>query len=123
MLAGSNTELAERTTHLERDSGMYGIDISLDKSKILAMNVKAEQPDIYIRGVKLEAVESFRYLGATIMKDGRSVSEIKTRIAIATGTLAKLKIIWRSRSVPTASKLRLMRAVMSTALYGASRGQ
>ena len=36
-----------------------------------------------------EAVESFKYLGATITEDGRSLPEIKTRIAIATRALAK----------------------------------
>ena len=51
------------------------------------------------------------------MKDGRPGSEIKKSIAIATGTLVKLKIIWRSRSMFTASKLRLMRAIVNCIVW------
>jgi len=87
------------------------------------MNVKTTQPDIQIRQGKLEAVQSFKYLEATITKDGKSTSEIKTRIAIATGTLSKLnvayKLIWKDKNVPIATKIRLMRAItVSTTLYG-----
>ena len=88
LLAG-NPELAELTAHLDRAAEMYGMEINLDKNKILAINVKAKQPDICIQRDKLEAVQSFKYLGATITEDGRSLPEIKTRIAIATRALAK----------------------------------
>ena len=44
LLAGSNPELAELTG---------GMEVNLDKSKILAMNIKAKQPDICIRETNL----------------------------------------------------------------------
>jgi len=84
-LAGANLELAELTARLDKTAVLYGMEISIDKSQILTMGVKTVQPDIYILQGKLEVVNSFKYLGATIMEDRRSVSEIMTRIAIATG--------------------------------------
>ena len=119
LLAGSNQELADLTACLDKAAVRYGMEISVSKSKILAMGVKSTQPDIYIRGNKLETVQSFKYLGATITEDARCVTEIKTRIAIATGALAKLEILWKDKSIALTSKVRLLRAItLSTALYG-----
>jgi len=71
------------------------MEINQNKSKILTMNVKSIQPDIYLPQGKLEAVHSLKYFGTTITEDGGSVSKIKQRIAIATGVLKKMKVIWK----------------------------
>jgi len=39
LLAGSNLEVAELTACLDRAAVLYGMEISIDKSKILAMCV------------------------------------------------------------------------------------
>ena len=48
--------------------------------------------DISMNGQKLEAVTSFKYLGATLCKDGTCSAEDRTRIASA---MAGLIRIWR----------------------------
>jgi len=76
-------------------------------------------PDISIGGGRLEAVDSFKYLVARITKDRRFVSEIKMRLAIAAGSLARLQQLWQSKPISTKSKVKLLRAVViSTILYG-----
>ena len=72
------------------------MEITADKSKILSMGVEGVQSVIGVKGRKLEVVQTFKYLGATITKDRRSPADAKIQIAIATGALAKLKPIWHS---------------------------
>ena len=72
-----------------------------------------------MNGKQLEEVNAFKYLGATMTKDGRSTVEIKTRIAIATSTMTKLDKIWKNKYISFPTKLRLYKAlVLSTLLYG-----
>jgi hypothetical protein len=67
-----------------------------------------------------EVVRRFKYLGSTISEDGRSESEIRSRIAIATSALAKLDTFWKHRNIRMKLKLHLLRTiVISTLLYGA----
>ena len=65
-----------------------------EKSKVLKMGTK-EKTTVQIGGEDLETVnvDQFKYLGATITSDAKSVQEIKIRIAIATSTLANLESI------------------------------
>jgi hypothetical protein len=119
LIGGTNAELADLTARLDNTATAYGMEISAEKSKVLVMGTEVMQPAITVGGVNLENVESFKYLGATITKDGRSTSEIKIRIATATGALARLKNIWHCRNISIESKLRLMRAIVtSSILYG-----
>ena len=48
---------------------------------------------ISMNGQQLEEVMAFKYLGATLTKDGRFTAEIKIRLAIATASMAKLNEI------------------------------
>jgi len=83
------------------------------------MGTGSDEPDISISEGKLETVKTFKYLGATITEDGRSESEIKIRLVIATGALVKIKSIWKYKNISMSSKIKFMRAIVaSTALYG-----
>ena len=74
---------------------------------------------IYKNGQQLEEVDAFKYLGATLTKDGRSSTEIKIRIATATSAMAKLSKIWRSKDISFSTKFKLYKAlVVSILLYG-----
>ena len=75
------------------------MQISAEKSKVMRMG-SSDEMDASINGEKLETVTQFKYLGSTITDDARSVKEIKIRIAVATASLAKLKVIWRDRKYP-----------------------
>ena len=72
-----------------------------------------------MNGKQLEEVDNFKYLGATITKDGRSSVEVKTRFAMATSALARLFRIWKSSDISFSSKFKLYKSlVLSIALYG-----
>ena len=62
---------------------------------------------ISMNGQQLEEVMAFKYLEATLTKDGRSTAEIKIRLAIATASMAKLNNIWSSKDVSFSTKIKL----------------
>jgi hypothetical protein len=119
LMAGSRKELGELTELVDTTSAAYGMEVSTEKSKIMAIATEKTQPEIKVRGKTLEQVESFKYLGAQITKDGRSDTEIKSRLAMTTSALAKLQPLLNNKSISIRTKIRLLRViVISTALYG-----
>ena len=116
LMGGSNTELQELTNRLTSRAGAHGMEVSSEKSKVMTNGANKTPAQIYMNGQQLEEVSAFKYLGATLTKDSRSTTEIKSRLAIATPIMAKLDKIWKNISFPT---MRLYRAlVLSTLLYG-----
>ena len=87
-LAGTETELANLVELLDKTSTAYGMQISAEKTKLMTNN-NGISSTIKISGQKLETVQSFKYLGAIVTDEG-SRPEILSRIAQATGALAKL---------------------------------
>jgi len=122
LIAGSMTELAELTEQLEKSASAFGMDISSEKSKIMvtpATNENNTNIPITVNDSKLQSVKIFKNLGSNVTEDGTSVCEVKTRLAIATQHLSKLKKIWSSKNISKKTKMNLLRSVViSTALYG-----
>ena len=72
-----------------------------------------------MNGQKLEEVTSFKYLGATLCKDGTCSVEVRIRIASAMAAMARLKRIWQCNTISFASKLKLYSTLAnSILLYG-----
>ena len=120
LMGKSEHELQELTTKLDKAASNYGMEISSEKSKIL---VNSAQPTpstkIVMNGEELEEVETFKYLGALINKEGTSTQEIKARLAIALSAMSKLTRIWKSANIETTTKIKLYKSLItSIALYG-----
>ena len=80
-------------------------------------NTKGINTDIKVGDVKLDTVQSFKYLGAIITDQG-SKPEVIARIAQTVAAVTKLRIIWSDRNITLKSKVRLMRSlVFSIFLY------
>ena len=95
------------------------MEVSSEKSKVMTKSANKTPAQIYMNGQQLEEVSAFKYLGATLTKDSRSTTEIKSRLAIATSIMAKLDKIWKNKNISFPTKMRLYRAlVLSTLLYG-----
>ena len=119
LMGGNNDELQELTDRLSNSAREYGMEISSEKSKVMVNSGGNTTVQISMNGQQLEEVMAFKYLGATLTKDGRSTAEIKIRLAIATASMAKLNKIWSSKDVSFSTKVKLYKTlVLSTLLYG-----
>ena len=114
-LAWKEDELVKLINHLDTTSTKYGMEISVEKTKLMTSNTKGISSDVRIGGQKLETVQSFKYLGSVVTDEG-SKQDIMSRIAQTIGALEKLKTIWKDENI--SSKIRLIRSlVISIFLY------
>lgn len=95
------------------------MEVSTEKSKVMVNSVlPATCANITMNGEQLEEVNSFKYLGAILSKDGTCTAEVNSRIAAATAAMASLTHIWKS-DMSFQIKYKLYRSlVISTFLYG-----
>ena len=82
----------------------YGKEVSTKKSKIMTHSTNNISADISINGKKLEEVTSFKYLGATLCKDGTRSAEVRIIIASAMEAMVRLNRIWKCNTISCASK-------------------
>ena len=116
-LAGKEEELVSLVECLDSTSTAYGMQISAEKTKLMTNNTNGISTDIRISDVKLDCVDSFKYLGAIVAGEG-SKPEVLARSAQTTAALAKLNTIWNDKNIVLSSKIRLMRSlVISIFLY------
>ena len=69
----------------------------------------------------IEVVDIFKYLGATLMKDGKSETDINIRIATATSALVRLITIWKSRNISLQTKILLYNSLILYILFMAAK--
>ena len=116
-LAGKEEELVSLVERLDSTSTAYGMQISEEKTKLMTNSTNGISTDIWISDVKLDCVDSFKYLGAIVADEG-SKPEALARSTQTTAALAKLKTIWNDKNIVLSSKIRLMRSlVISIFLY------
>ena len=95
------------------------MEVSTEKSKVMLNSREEACAKITMNGEALENVDKFKYLGATLTKDGSSIQEIRIRIASATSAMTRLSKIWQSSNISFKTKYRLFRSlVISIFLYG-----
>ena len=84
LIAGSNDELYILKNKLPNSASRYGMQISVENSKIMInSNNRNLYTNIQLYGEKLEEVDQFKYISATIIKDGSCGPDIKIRLAQA----------------------------------------
>ena len=112
-LAGEEEELAKLVECLDKASTAYGMEISVEKTKLMTNNTSGINTEIKVNGLKLETVTSFKHLGSVITDEGCK-PEILSRIAQATAALTRLKPVWNDRSISLSSKIQLMGSLVTS---------
>ena len=79
-LAEEGEELAKLVECLDKVSTAYGMEISVEKTKLMTNNTSSINTEMKVNGQKLETVTSFKYLGSVITDEGFK-HEILSRIA------------------------------------------
>ena len=120
LIAGSNRELQELTHRLVESSKAHGMEISQEKSKTMINSKNYDKnANIYMDGMLLEHVKTFKYLGATLKSGGSSDNELRIRLATTTYAMIRLNGIWTSNNISFKITFNLYRSlVLSILLYG-----
>ena len=102
----------------------WGLTVSTSKTKVLIVGRNAESEaavlDLHVRGVAIDVVHKFKYLGSMFTSDARLDTEISHRIASASVAWHSLKAhVWSSKYLTLARKVLIFRSVvLSVLLYG-----
>ena len=122
IMCEDSTDLQKAMDKLEQTTQDWGLTISINKTKVMALNknFNLSQP-VRIRGEIIEQVDGFTYLGSLFNSEGSCGEEIRRRIGFATGKFFSLKkAVWKQRGLGLKTKLRIYNAtVISLLLYGA----
>ena len=111
----SQLELQDLTSRLTYRATAYGMQVSTEKSKLMTNNnFEQHSTDITMNGQLLEEVTRFKYLRATLCKDGTCSAEICIRIAATVAAMARLNRIWWCNAISFMSKLKLYKSLVSS---------
>ena len=79
-----------------------------------------QEPNITVKGQRLQAMENFTYLGSTLSRSANIDAEVTNRIAKASSAFGRLKkSVWERRGISHRTKVKVYRAVvLATLLYG-----
>ena len=95
------------------------MEVHTEKSKIMTRSTNNISAEISMNGQRLGEVTSFKYLGATLCKDGTCSAEVCIKIASTMTAMARLYRIWQCNIISFASKFKLYKSpVTSILLYG-----
>ena len=102
----------------------FGLTISIKKTKVMFTPPPGTayiEPSIFVNGFKLEAVNTFVYLGSTMSRDGTLDAEITHRIEKASIAFGRLEErVWSDRDLKNETKIVVYVAcVLSALLYAA----
>ena len=80
------------------------MEISAEKTKLMANDTSGINTEIKENVQKLETVTSFKYLGSVTTDEG-SKPEMLSRIAKTTAALSRLKPVWIDKRISPSSKI------------------
>jgi len=89
LLAKEEKVLQDMIDKLIEIGRCYGMEINVEKTKVMRISRQPFPVKIMIDQKQLENVESFKYLCSILTNDGRCTCEIKRRIAVAKAAFNK----------------------------------
>jgi len=72
----------------------YGMEINLEKTKVMRISRQPYPVKIMIDQKQLQNVEFFKYLGSILTNDGRCTCEIRCRVAMAKAAFNKKRALF-----------------------------
>lgn len=110
LIATKEDDLQHILNIVNNESEEVGLKINNKKTFTMTISKQKEPPtcNITLCNQQLQQVDSFKYLGATITSDGRSIGEIKIRIAQAKTAFMDLRKILTSQRITTETRRRVL---------------
>ena len=123
-LAHTEADMQTIMDNFSRACDAFGLKISLKKTKVMYTPAPGEpyvEPNIMVKGTRLEVVDKFVYLGSTLSRDASLDAEIYARIQQAAVAYGKLeKRVWADRDITINIKVDVYRTcVVRVLLYAA----
>ena len=97
LMAKEETVLQGMIDKLTEVGRWYGMEINVEKTKVMRISRQPSPVTIMIEQKQLEIVECFKYLGSILTNDGRCTCEIKSRISMAKAAFNKKKTLFTSK--------------------------
>jgi hypothetical protein len=97
LLAGEENVLQRMVDRLIEIGRYYGMEMNLEKTKVLRISRQPSAMKIMIDQKQLENVEYFNYLGSMITNDARCTHEIKSTITTVKAAFNKKKNLFTSK--------------------------
>ena len=119
LISNSEDNLQEMVTKVSRASNNHGLYLNAKKTKVMAVSKNRTNIHIVLNNERLEQVNSYKYLGASITEEGTCTTEIRARLAMARASMLKLANIWNDKNITKSMKIRLIKALIwPIATYG-----
>ena len=90
-------------------SETFGLKINAAKTNIMTWNGKCK---VEIDRVQVDTVDKFKYLGSTITTVDSTMTEVKTRLAIARSVMSDMSDVWKSKKLSLELKKRLVKSLV-----------
>jgi len=119
LLAKEEKVLQDMIDKLIEIGRCYGMEMIVEKTKVLRISRQPFPVKIMIDRKQLENVESFKYLGSILTSDGRRICEIKCSVAMAKASFNKKRTLFTSTLDLQLRKKLVKCYIWSIALYGA----
>jgi len=119
LLAKEEKVLQDMIDKLTEIEGCYGMEMNVEKTKVMRLSRQPFPVKIMIDQKQLENVESFKYLDSILTNDGRCTCEIKCRIAMAKAAFNKKRALFTSTLDLELRKKPVKCYIWNRALYGA----
>jgi len=96
LLAKEETVLQDITDKLIEIGGCYGMEMNVEKTKVMGISRRQLSVKIMIDQKELENVESFKYLCRILANDERCTCENKCRTDMAKAAFNKKRVLFTS---------------------------
>ena len=104
---------------LNRKANEFGMKINVKKTKAMVVSKnEVKTVNIVVDEKSVEQVERFKYLGSLISQDGRCITDVKSRIAMAKEAFNRRKELLTKRMNIELKKKIVTTVVWPVALYG-----
>lgn len=118
LLSQRHSDIKFKLDALKKEAEVAGLNINIGKTKTMEINATGPPRTLELVGERLESVDSFRYLGSTITRNGGAGEDVKNRIGKANGAFVQLYPLWRNRNISLKTKLRIFNTnVKAVLLY------
>ena len=118
LIESSINDLQIKTDQLNEAAKLAGLKINVEKTKVMVFGEEDSGEKVVIEGMTLESVNHFEYLGSLLTWDNNCSKDVDRRIAKASGVMAELRDIWKSKEISIRTKKRIIDScVFSVFLY------